>query len=237
MRTAVRKGDALVQTTQVGDRKTERTLPLPKGTLALQRRLETWLRTAKKGDTFDNWTTSWDQDAIDVKETYTFKEKKTIALGGVATVAFVVQTLSQGARFEGELLGDARPLVGKVGVMEMRMEKEALAKKLDENVDLMAATSIKVDKSLGRGSRIEKLTLEVTGLDDYALPESPRQRITSRKDGVVVLELSRDQSPDKPAALTEAERKEYLKATTSMQSDSDKSASWRRRLSATKKTR
>ena len=98
VRTAVRKGDGLMQTTQVGDRKTERTLPLLKSTLALQQRLEEWLHTAKKGDTFDNWTTSWDQDKVDVKEVYTFKEKKTITWAGVETEAYVVQTVSQGAR-------------------------------------------------------------------------------------------------------------------------------------------
>ena len=222
VRTAVRKGGGLSLTTQVGDRKTERTLPMVKSTLALQRRLEEWLQTAKKGDTFDNWTTSWDQDIVDVKEVYTFKEKKTITLAGVDTEAYAVQTVSQGARFEGELLGDARPLVGKVGVMEMRMEKEPLAKKLDEDVDLMAATSIPVDKDIGRGSRIEKLKLEVTGLDDYPLPESARQKIVLRKDGVVVLEMSRDRPTDKPAPLTDEERKENLKATASMQADSDK---------------
>ena len=34
----------------------------------LQQQLEEWLHTAKKGDTFDNWTTSWDQDKADVKD-------------------------------------------------------------------------------------------------------------------------------------------------------------------------
>jgi len=217
VRTAVRKGDGLVLTTQVGERKSERKLPLPKGTLALARRLEDWLKTAKKGETFDNWTTAWDQDNVDVKETYTFKEKKTITLGGVETEAYSVQTVSQGAKFDGQLLGDARPLVGKLGVMEMRMEKEPLAKKLDDNVDLMAATSIPVDKDIGRGSRVEKLTLELTGLGDYPLPESARQKIASRKGDAVVLEMSRDRPADKPAPLTDAERKENLKATAAMQ--------------------
>jgi len=63
-----------------------------------------------------------------VKETYTFKEKKPINLGGVETEAFVVQTLSQAPSRMEELLGDARPLVVKIGVMEMRMEKEAVAR-------------------------------------------------------------------------------------------------------------
>jgi hypothetical protein len=217
VRTAVRKGDGLVQTTQVGERKTERKLPRPKATLGLARRLEDWLKTAKKGDVFDNWTAEWDQDAVDVKETYTFKEKRTITWGGVETEVFVVQTVSQGAKFDGQLLADARPLVGKVGVLEMRMEKEPLAKKLDDDVDLLAATSIPVDKDIGRGSHIEKLTLEVTGLGDYPLPESARQKIASRKGEAVVLEMTRDRPADKPAPLTEAERKENLRATTAMQ--------------------
>jgi hypothetical protein len=222
VRTAVRKGDGLVQTTQTGERKMERTLPMPKGTLALQRRLEQWLQAAKQGDKFDNWTTSWDQDAVDVKETYTFKKKSTITWAGVETEAMTVQTVSQGAKFDGQLLADGRPLIGKVGVLELRMEKEPLAKKLDDDVDLMAATSIPVDKDIGRGSRIEKLTLELTGLEDYPLPEAARQKITSRKDGVAKLELTRDRPTDKPEPLTEAERKENLKATTSMQVDSAK---------------
>ena len=222
VRTAVRKGDGLVQTTQVGERKMERKLPLVKGTLALQRQLEEWLQGAQKGDVYDNWTTSWDQDKVDVKETYTFKEKKTITWGGVATEAFLVQTVSQGAKFDGQLLGDGRPLIGKVGVLEMRMEKEPIAKKLDDNVDLMAATSIPVDKEIGPVSRIEKLTLEVTGLDDYPLPESPRQHIASRKDGVTVLEMARDHKTDKPAPLSDEDRKENLRATANIQSDHEK---------------
>ena len=133
-----------------------------------------------------------------------------------------MQTVSEGAKFDAQLLGDARPLIGKIGVMEMRLEQEPLAKKLDECVDLMAATSIKVDKDLGRVSRIEKLTLELTGLDDFALPEAPRQRVVSRKDDVTVLELSRDRPTDKPAPLTDEERKENLKATATMQADHEK---------------
>jgi hypothetical protein len=220
VRTSVRDGAGLTQTIQVGKRKTERKLPLPKSTLVLQRNLETWLQGApKKGATFDNYTLAWDQDKVDVKEVYTFKEKKTIQWDGDATEAFIVQTLSQGAKFDAELLGDGRPLVGKVGVLEMRMEKEPLAKKLDENVDLMAATSITLDKALGRVSRIDKLTLEVTGLDDFTLPEAPRQRVASHKAGVTLLELSRDHPTDKPTPLSKEDRLENLRATANMQSD------------------
>jgi Transglutaminase-like superfamily len=220
VRTAVRNGDGLTQTIQVGERKTQRKLPLPKSTLLLQRDLERWLQgPPRKGATFDNYTLAWDQDKVDVKEVYTFKEKKSIQWDGATTEAYIVQTLSQGAKFDAELLGDGRALIGKIGVLEMRMEKEPLAKKLDENIDLMAATSIKLDKSLGRVSRIEKLTLEVTGLEDFVLPESQRQRVASHKDSATVVELSRDHAADKPTPLSKEDRLENLRATANMQSD------------------
>jgi len=220
VRTSVRDGDGLTQTIQVGKRTTTRKVPLPKSTLVLQRDLEAWLQgPPKKGATFDNYTLAWDQDKVDVKEVYTFKEKKTLQWDGAVTEAYIVQTLSQGAKFDAKLLGDGRPFIGKIGVWEMRMEKEPLAQKLDENVDLMAVTSIKLDKSLGHVSNIDKLTLAVTGLDDFILPESPRQRVTSHKDGVTVLELSRDHRGDKPTPLGYEDRQENLRATANMQSD------------------
>ncbi len=223
VRTCVRDGDNLKQTIRVGKRTTERKFALPKNTLALQRDLEKWLQgPPKKGETFENHTLSWEQDEVDVKEVYTFKEKKTIQWEGVPTQAYFVQTLSQGAKSNGELLGDGRALVDKIGVLEMRMEKEPAALKLDDNVDLMAATSIHLDKPLGRVSNIDKLTLEVTGLDDLALPESQRQTVSSHKDGVTVLELSREHHGDKPAALDENDRRENLKATATMQADHEK---------------
>jgi hypothetical protein len=221
VRTAVRKGDGMVLTTEVGGRKTERKIPLPKATLDVERRLEAWLKTAKKGESFDNWTTSWDQDKVDVKEVYTFKERKKVTLGGIETEVCVVQTVSQGAKFDAELLIDGKALVSKVGVLEVRMEPEADAKKIDDAVDLMAATNIPVDKDLGRASKVEKLVLEVTGLDDYALPQSHRQKVTAGKESAT-LEVSRDHRVEKPAPLTDDERKTHLEATVAIQSDHEK---------------
>jgi hypothetical protein len=221
VRTAVRKGDGMVLTTEVGGRKSERTIPLPKHTLAGERLFEQWLKAARKGETFDHWTAAWEQDKVDVKEVFTFKEKKTVTLGGVETEVFRVQSVSQGAKSDEELLADCRPLVGKLGVLETRMEPEAEAKALDDAVDLMAATNIPVDKDLGPARKVEKLVLEVTGLDDFALPESHRQKVTPGKESVT-LELSRDHRVEKPAPLADEERKERLKATTNIQSDHEK---------------
>ena len=83
VRIAVRDGDGLKQTIRVGKRTTERKLPLPKSTLALQRDLEKWLQgPPKKGATFDNYTLAWEQDKVDVKEVYTFKERKKVQWDG-----------------------------------------------------------------------------------------------------------------------------------------------------------
>jgi hypothetical protein len=221
VRTAVRKDKGLLLTLQSGKRKTERNVPIPKDTLALQRSLELWLRsTPKKGATFDSYSTAWEEDKIDVKEVYTFKEKKTILWGGVETEVYAVQTLSQGTKFDAELLADGKPLTGKMGaLLEIRMEKEAVAKKLDgEPVDLLAATSIVLDKDLGRARNVDKLTLEVHGLEGFTLPESHRQRLVPGKDGSA-LELRRDFRLDKPVPLTREERDNHVKATATIQSD------------------
>ena len=50
-------------------------------------------------------------------------------------------------------------------LIEVRAEPEELAKKLDgASIDLMAASSIKVDRDLGNGKSVAGLTLEVTGI-------------------------------------------------------------------------
>ena len=53
------------------------------------------------------------------------------------------------------------------------MEKEAVAKKLDEEtIDLLTATSIVVDKDLGKARKVEKLTLEIRGLAGTSIDDA-----------------------------------------------------------------
>jgi transglutaminase-like putative cysteine protease len=221
VRTAVPKGKGMLLTLEEGGRKIERNVPLPKDTLALQRRLEEWLRGPRqKGDTFTSYSSSWDEEEIDTKEVYTFQEKKTILWGGVETEVYAVQSLSQGAKTDSQLLPDGKLLTGKVGgILEARLEKEAIARRLDEEtVDLLTATSIAVDQDLGSARRVDKLTLEIRGLDDFQLPQSHRQKVTPGKD-LVVVELSRDFRVEKPQPLAKEDRATYTKATAAIQSD------------------
>jgi hypothetical protein len=196
-------------------------VPIPKDTLKLQRNLEEWLRGPRqKGDTFETYNASWEEEDIDTKEVYTFQEKKTILWGGVETEVYAVQSLSQGARTDSELLPDGKLLTGKVGgILEARLEKEAIARKLDDaTIDLLTATSIFVDQNLGSAKRVNKLILEIRGLEDFQLPQSHRQKVTLDK-GVATVELFRDFRVAKAEPLAQEEREKYTKATAALQSD------------------
>jgi hypothetical protein len=218
-RRAVPKGKGLLLSTKQGARSSERMIPIPKDMLGDHRKLETWLRTAKKGDKFEKYTAEWDGDDIDVKETYTFQEKTAVVWGGAQVPVYKTQLLTQGARFQAQLLADGTPFMAVVGgLLTLKMEKEAIAKKLDGGeIDLMAASSIVIDRDIGPARRVEKLTLELTGLDDFELPQSHRQRTRPAKNKKVVLELQRDFRVPKGTALTKAQRTEHTKATPKIQ--------------------
>ncbi len=224
VRTAVRKNNRLVITTTTPKRTLERRVPLPRETLAEMRKLERWLEgNPARGATFESYSTALDQERIDIKEHYTYRGKKSILWGGVPTTVYLVRVRAQGANFNVEMKADGKVIKGRIGeFLETRAEKETVAKKLDGlNVDLLAASSVPVDRALGKASRVEALTLEATGLGDFALPASHRQRVRAGKNGTAILDLRRDHRTDRAAPLADAERTRYLRATPSIQSDSE----------------
>jgi hypothetical protein len=221
-RTAVRDRDGLLLTTRSGKRKTERRTPLSRDTLDLMRRLEHWLTgNPLRGATFDNFALALDQEKIDTHEVYKYQSKKDILWGGVTTTVYLVRVSSQKANFDTEMKADGTIVKGRIGgIFTMRAEKEALARKMDgAGVDLLAASSVFVDRRLGEASRVQALTLEASGLGDFVLPTSHRQRVTAGKDGTVVLKLKRDERVKQAVALAGPERTRYLRATPSIQSD------------------
>ncbi|MEW6160873.1 MAG: transglutaminase-like domain-containing protein, partial [Verrucomicrobiota bacterium] len=106
------------------------------------------------------------------------------------------------------------------GFFELRAEKESLAKQLGTVVvDMIEASSIPVDKDLGDPERIDLLQLQITGLKDFALPTSPRQRVLRRNRNTLWLELRRDQRWQKGQPLKPEERTTFLQPTTTLPSD------------------
>lgn len=220
--TPTAKGMKVVTT--VGGVATTREVPTPKATLRLNQQLTNWLLASPKvGSTFEHWGTSWDEQEVDSKEIFTYKGKKSIVWGGVHTDVHILKINMQGAIFDAEMLSNGNPIRGLIGgILEMRAESEEVAKKLGKGgVDMIAASSIKVDRNLGESRQISRLTLEVVGLKDFEFPTSNRQTIR-REKGKVYLELSRDFRVAKAEPLSDADKKKYTSPTPSIQSSQKK---------------
>jgi hypothetical protein len=221
--TVLPSANGLSITGTVGKRKTQREVPLPKANLAISRKLMQWLSGKPAvGASFDHYGTSWDEKDVDQKEVFTFKGTKTILWGGVQTEVYLVRIDMQGAKFDAEVLANGNPVRGKLGpLIEMRAEAEEVAKKLDAaNIDMVAASSIKVDMNLGNAKQVVSLTMEVTGVQDFTLPTSHRQT-TREENGKVVLRLRADFVTGKTSPLSDAERKKFTEATPTVQSDQE----------------
>jgi hypothetical protein len=201
----------------------KREIPTPKSTIANARALTNWLRAGPdKGATFDHWGTSWPDEIVDSKETFAYQGKKSIVWGGVRTDVYLVKINMKGAIFDAEVLANGDPIRGKLGgLLELRAESEEIARKLDKgSIDMVAASSIKIDRNLGLSPLVKALTLEVDGLADFTLPASHRQA-TRRENGKTYLDLKADFRVAQGAPLTEAEIKKFTQATPAIQSDAE----------------
>jgi Transglutaminase-like superfamily len=218
-RKAERVGDKLRITTKVGNNKVTRSVPMPKDTLASSFDLESWLQGDRKaGDKITKFGVSWDENNIESKQHYLFREKKKILYAGKLLDVCRVQITIEGGKMEAQVMPDSRTVTAEMGkIVSIRLDKEEDAKKLTgKAVDLMDLTSIYVQKRLGSASRVESLTLELTGLDDFKVPASHRQIVTPGKEKAVV-ELRRDFRVDKGVELTKQERKRFLQNTPRFQ--------------------
>ncbi len=224
-RTGVRRGDAFVITSSI-DPDNPRCAKPPKKSLQELRKLAAWLKaTPKKGEKLESFTVTLEDADIDTKETYTFTSKKSLRLGGVDTEVFEASMVSKGGVQEMELLGSGVPLKTVLGgFLEQRIEPEATAKKLGAvEIDILAASSIPIDRSLGDPELVSLLALEVRGLGEYELPQSHRQQLKpSNEKGVMLLELRRDFKPEKESPLTAEMRMKMVEATPTVQSDAKK---------------
>ena len=221
-RVAVREGNSMILTTRSRGSDSARRIPTPRETLQVMRELEAWLaKPPKRGAQFENYSTTWNEEKVDTRELFTFRSRKPILWGGVKTDKYLLDVNIEGMNAAFEVLPDGTPLKGVMGgLFELRAEEEAIAKTPGAGtIDMLQASSIRVDKDLGDPLKLNSLTLKITGLDDFVFPKSHRQRIVSRRGNAVILELSRDRRTDKPAALSPTERESHLKATPAIQSD------------------
>jgi hypothetical protein len=222
--TAVPSAKGMTITANVAGATTSREVPLPKANIDQSRRLTRWLQsTPKEGATFEHWATDWDEDEVDSKEVFTYLGKSSMLWGGIKTDVYKVKVDMKGAIFNAEVLADGNPIRGKIGgLLEMKAEAEEIAKKLDSgDVDMLAASSIKVDHNLGDSRTVTALTLEAIGLEDFKVPESHRQH-QRQQNGKTYIDLNADFRIEKGTPLSEAEVKKFTAATPTVQSDHER---------------
>lgn len=221
---SLQKGSfSLVTTTQ--NRKDEKKVSKPKETLSMQMDLASWLKNKRlKGDTFDCFSTSVEEDDLNVPTRYIYKSKKNISAPGKDLMVHEVDQETHGALFYSLLENNGNLYYGRMGkIIEYRLESNDVAKKMDDAlVDLIQISAVTLDKKLGDPVKINSLKLSFIADDDFVVPQSHRQIITKGKGDNLVMEIKRDfiLKTGKPLILDEQKR--YLASSISSPSDNPK---------------
>jgi hypothetical protein len=216
-------GFTLVTTTQ--NRLDEKKVSKPKETLSMQMDLASWLKSKRiKGDVFDCFSTSVEEDDLNVPTRYIYKSKKNIQVIGGELMVHEVDQETHGAIFYSLLENNGRLHYGRMGkIIEYRLESNDVAKKLDNNlVDLIQISAVTLDKKLGDPVKIKSLKLSFVADDDFDVPQSHRQIISKGKDNNLVMEIKRDFIIKNGKALLPDERKRSLAFSISAPSDNPK---------------
>lgn len=204
-----------------GGQRTKRKVRVERDNLRQAQEFELWLRNARPGDKQAQWSTDWLEDPVEQEDQNTFKAREEIMWGGVRTTMNRVMMNSDGGNIEALLQDDGTPWKATVGgFIEMRAEDEATARRLDKAVDMLDVTAVRVQRPLDRPADLEHLVLEVSGVDDFKLPASHRQK-ASVQDGVTLWDLRRDFRTSRPEPLTAAQKAEFLKVTPALEADQE----------------
>ena len=216
-------GLTLVTTTQ--NRLDEKKVSKPKENLSMQMDLASWLKSKRnKGDVFDCFSTSVEEDDLNVPTRYIYKSKKNIQVTGGDLMVHEVDQETHGALFYSLLENNGRLHYGRMGkIIEYRLESNDVAKKLDNDlVDLIQISAVTLDKKLGDPVKIKSLKLSFVADDDFDVPQSHRQIITKGKDNNLVMEIKRDFIIKNGKALLPDERKRSLASSISIPADNPK---------------
>ena len=216
-------GLTLVTTTQ--NRLDEKKVSKPKENLSMQMDLALWLKSKRnKGDVFDCFSTSVEEDDLNVPTRYIYKSKKNIQVTGGDLMVHEVDQETHGALFYSLLENNGRLHYGRMGkIIEYRLESNDVAKKLDNDlVDLIQISAVTLDKKLGDPVKIKSLKLSFVADDDFDVPQSHRQIISKGKDNNLIMEIKRDFIIKNGKPLLPDERKRSLASSISIPADNPK---------------
>jgi hypothetical protein len=216
---ALRRGDQMEIATHNLGRVQKRTVPLPEESLEQERELTIWLmRGPAEGESFETSTVAWDQLEVDDPLKYVFVEKKSTWWFGVPTDVYVLDLVNRGATTQVEVETDGSIIRGNMGPIELRAEDLSTVKRMEvSGIDLMVM--IPLDRSLGDPTRVDSLTLELTGIEGFELPDTSRQSLERSGENTGVLRITRE-APDAPSQpLAAGDRERFLAATPTHQAD------------------
>ncbi len=222
-RTGVRSGDSLVVKTVTGGRAgPEQTVPLPKESLRDEISDMLLVASAPAVGTKREAT---DFDLEDLTENTDVTEvlavEETIADGVPAKVYTVRLTDGKtGDRVEAKALGNGRLLqLTFGGILEVRLEPEALAKNIEYSGDLFTSGLARPDKPLGEPGRVKTLVLRLRGAEGVEIVPDGRQIVTREKDGATVVAVRRGPPRESLVKATPEELSEARKPTLEHPSD------------------
>jgi hypothetical protein len=213
----------LVTTSQ--NRKSEKMVEKPRENLAMQIKLESWLKgNRNKGDVFECFSTVLEEDDFNVPTKYIYKGKKNVRGDGKDMIMHEVDQETHGALFYSILDNTGRLYSGRMGkIIEYRLESDEFAKKIDNNlVDLIQISAVALDRKLGDPAKVNSLKLSLVADEEFDIPQSHRQIVTKGNDGKLLLEIKRDFILKKGKALSGEDKKQLLSPTASLPSDNQK---------------
>ena len=190
-------------------------IPAIKHTLLENQQIEQWVTKARPGEVRHSNTLNFDKDPIERQLQLKYLGKQSITWGGLPTTAYEVEMVDRGMRGKALIRADGQLWKFKAGPMEIRAESKTLAQKLDSNVDMMAASSIRIQERLGPARKVERLQLEVKNIGNFKFPQSDRQKV-SIQNGQTRLSLRRESTQGPPQPLSPAQKKTYLSAAPSL---------------------
>lgn len=163
----------------VAGKERRRIEPEPMFTLADNLASDVWMRSEPK---VGAKILSSDLDIEDWKldpSTFTIKSIKHSLVGGLPVKYYEVETESkrQNIKYMSRFDSKGNMLSSNIGIFELRKETEEQAKNIEYSQDLFVLGSVKIDRPIGRTTRLIELVLEVVGKDGDVLQNGPSQTV------------------------------------------------------------
>lgn len=219
-------GDKYAVTSVIGGEKTDKDFGYPVDYLDSALCVEMHIATGKAtvGDSFS--FTSFDPTPPLtglIHQTAVVKSQETYIFNGVPTDVFTLSLSLTEMNLTSDVVMD---LFGTTlettlgGQMEIKLEGEQQAKRLDDTFDILSNSLIIPNRPIDDPSRLKYLELRLTGIDSSAVLRTDMQEVNSG-DGGVLLKISAQENPSNtlPRPVDSAELQPYLASDPLEQSD------------------